>query len=97
MSERVLASIDEKVRACAVIPRTSTVELLLHINETLGTDHRNDIVTALEESPGVHEARFCENRVHLMLVAYDPDVTTSGSILDRVRHQSVHAQLVGPV
>jgi hypothetical protein len=74
-----------------------TVELVVHITETLGEQRREDMVAALEESNGITTAEFCPLRYHLMLVRYDRDLYSSQDVLDRVQSQNVNARLIGPV
>ncbi len=73
------------------------VGLVLHVDDTLGEPRRIDIEQAIEEEYGVSTANFAERRPHLMVVEYDPELTSSLKILERVNHQSVHAELIGPV
>ena len=74
-----------------------SVELVVHITETLGEQQREDLVTALEEGNGITTAEFCPLRYHLMLVRYDRDIYSSQDVLDRVQSQNVQARLIGPV
>lgn len=73
------------------------VGLVLHVDDTLGESRRLDIEQAIEDENGVSGAHFAERRPHLMVVEYDPGVTSSLKILERVNHQSVHAELIGPI
>jgi len=74
-----------------------TVEIVVHIPETLGAQQREDLVSALEDSGGITTAEFCPLRYHLMLVKYDRDLYSSHDVLDRVTSQNVNAKLIGPV
>ena len=74
-----------------------TVEIVVHITETLGEQQRKDMVTALEENSGITTAEFCPLRFHLMLVRYDRDMYSSQDVLARVESQNVNARLIGPV
>ena len=74
-----------------------TVEIVVHITETLGEHRREDLVTALEENNGITTAEFCPLRYHLMLVRYDRDMYSSRDVLARVASQNVDARLIGPV
>ena len=74
-----------------------TVEIVVHITETLGKKQREDLVAALEGNSGITTAEFCPLRYHLMLVRYDRDMYTSQDVLDRVKTQNVDARLIGPV
>jgi hypothetical protein len=74
-----------------------TVEIVVHITETLGEQQRGDLVAALENNGGITTAEFCPLRYHLMLVRYDRDLYSSQKVLDRVTSQDVSARLIGPV
>ena len=73
------------------------IEIILHVDETLGESRRNDLTDALKSKDGIRSAEFCPLRYHLMLVSYDRDNLTSQDVLHQVKNQSVHAQLIGPV
>ena len=75
----------------------NTVEIVVHITETLGEKQRKELVAALEGSSGITTADFCPLRFHLMLVRYDRDTYSSQDVLDRVKSQNVDARLIGPV
>jgi hypothetical protein len=74
-----------------------TVEIVVHITETLGEKQRGDLVTALEGNGGITAAEFCPLRYHLILVRYDRDLYSSQDVLDGVTSQNVSARLIGPV
>jgi hypothetical protein len=74
-----------------------TVEIVVHITETLGEQRRGNLVAALEDSGGITTAEFCPLRYHLMLVRYDRDMYSSQDVLARVESQNISARLIGPV
>jgi hypothetical protein len=74
-----------------------TVEIIVHVDETLGESRRGDLVDALEEIDGVKSAEFCPLRYHLMLVNYDREKLNSQEVLTGVVSQNIHAELIGPV
>lgn len=74
-----------------------TVEIVVHVEETLGEERRKDLVTALESTGGIRSAEFCPLRYHLMLVRYDREAMTSQDVLGKVNAESIHAKLIGPV
>ena len=74
-----------------------TVEIVVHITETLGEQRRGDLIAALEDNGGITTAEFCPLRYHLMLVRYDRDLYSSQKVLDRVTSQNIKARLIGPV
>ena len=74
-----------------------TVEIVVHIKETLGEQQRDELVAGLEENNAISTAEFCPLRYHLILVRYDRDMYTSRDVLARVASQNVDARLIGPV
>ena len=74
-----------------------TVEIVVHITETLGEQQLGDLIAALEDNGGITTAEFCPLRYHLMLIRYDRDLYSSQKVLDRVTSQDVNARLIGPV
>jgi len=74
-----------------------SVEIVLHIIETMEQQQRGNLVAALENDGGIVSAEFCPLRYHLMLVRYDKDMYSSQDVLGRVQSQNINAQLVGPV
>ena len=74
-----------------------TVEIVVHITETIGENRRGDLVAALEDNGGIVSAEFCPLRYHLMLVRYDKDLCSSQDVLTQVKSQNVNARLIGPV
>ena len=74
-----------------------SVEIVVHITETLEEQQRGNLVAAMENDGGIVSAEFCPLRYHLMLVRYDKDMYSSQDVLGRVKAQNINAQLVGPV
>jgi hypothetical protein len=74
-----------------------TVEILVHITESLTEPQRGDLVAALENDNDIVSAEFCPLHFHLMLVRYDRDAYTSQDVLARVKSQNVNARLIGPI
>ncbi len=68
--------------------------VVVHINELLDEQHRQNIESIVEEVSGVTDAHFNETRHHLMVVDYDPKTANSCTILTRVKQQDLHAQLI---
>ena len=73
------------------------IGLVLHVDDTLADERRSDIELALTSEQGVSSAHFTDRRPHLMVVEYDPDLTSSAHILNMVSAQRVHAELIGPI
>ncbi len=84
-----------------VQPKSSPVEnnsvknsVIVHIDEILDEQHRQDVETIVEQVSGVARAQFNRTRHHLMIVGYDQLKTNSRTILARVKRQRLHAQLI---
>jgi hypothetical protein len=75
----------------------NNVEVIVHVDETLGDRERQDLVGYLESSEGIESAEFCPLRYHLILVQYDRERMNSQDVLGRVKSRNVHAELIGPV
>lgn len=73
------------------------VEIVVHLDDSLGETRRKDLTTALEEKNGVYSAEFCPLRYHLMLIDYDSGKLSSQDVLQLVNREHVTAQLIGPV
>jgi hypothetical protein len=74
-----------------------SVEIVVHVDETLPEVKRADMVNALQDIDGIISAEFCPLRHHLMLVRYDRETFSSSDVLGKVHDQDVHAELIGPV
>jgi len=75
----------------------NTVEIVVHISESLGESKRRDLVAALENEDSIMSAEFCPLRYHLMLVRYNRDIASSQDVLASVKTQNYNARLIGPV
>ena len=73
------------------------VEIIVHVDETLGEPRRADLVNSLESMNGIKSAEFCPLRYHLMLVNYDRNLLDSQDVLTGVVSNNIHAELIGPV
>jgi hypothetical protein len=76
---------------------TKTVEIVVHVNEELTEQERNDLTSTLKSTGGITDAEFCPLRWHLMLVRYDTAAYSSQDVLTNIASQNVHAQLLGPI
>jgi hypothetical protein len=74
-----------------------TVEIVVHVSESLQDRQRSNLVDALEKEDGIVSAEFCPSRYHLLLVRYDRDIYSSQDMLARVKSRNIHAALIGPV
>ncbi len=73
------------------------VEIVIHIDDSLGDGRRSDLKSILTERDGIYSAEFCSLRDHLMLVEYDSSQLSSLDVLQLVKRGDVTAQLIGPI
>ena len=71
------------------------VEIIVHVDDTLGSGRRDDLLRGLGEHQGVGEARFSVDHPHLVLVDYDPEQIHATDVLLYVRREHVNAELIG--
>jgi len=71
-----------------------SMNVLVHINEELDSDHRKQFSSDICGCAGVLSVDLKEERPHLMMVAYDSLKIRSLDVLANVQNQGVHAQLV---
>jgi hypothetical protein len=73
------------------------VEIIVHVDESLDEQQRDDLIVRLQQDEAINSAEFCPLRYHLMLVNYDREMLTSQDVLGRVTSNNIHAKLIGPV
>ena len=71
------------------------VDLSVHINEDTDHDTREKMQDKLRALNGIMGATSHDDKSHLLVVSYNPDVVTSKDILNCVKENGVHAQLFG--
>ena len=76
---------------------TDTVKIVLHIDEELDDQSRDELQKSLIESQGIVEAHINEQRHHLMLVDYQPKMIDTNQVLKTVISKGVHAELIGGI
>ena len=70
-------------------------DILIHVHPTLSAEQRAKIEEALSESKGVVSAHFSPTHSHLLTVAYDPEATHAGQLLQTVREWDAAATMAG--
>lgn len=73
----------------------SISDILIHINEYLNEQQRHTLEEAIRDVEGVIAPRFSPGKEHLLLVAFNPDIATTASLLSKVQSSGYTAQLVG--
>ncbi|MEN8212798.1 MAG: ATP-binding protein [Pseudomonadota bacterium] len=74
---------------------TDLVDIIIHVDENIDHDHRQSLADKVREMTGIVVARLDDAKPHLMIVEYDPDAVKSIDILECVKSDGVHAELVG--
>jgi hypothetical protein len=71
--------------------------VVIHIDEQLSRQEIQDMEKSISFDLGVTSACVHERTPHLMVVDYDPNVTSGGELLRGVRNRGVHAELIGGI
>ena len=71
------------------------VDVTIHVDETIDHDRRMQIADTVRARKGVMGVAHHDEKPHLMIVEYDPAAVTAHALLQVVRDQGVHAELVG--
>ncbi len=71
------------------------VDITLHIDETLDHAKLENLANKIRQEDGVVSVAFHDDKPHLMIVQYNPDKANSAVVLQRVKNQGLHAELVG--
>jgi hypothetical protein len=77
------------------IMEINMADVTLHVNETRSKADREQLEGMLRALDGVVSVANHDERPHLMVVEYNPDMTDSSSILTTARDSGIHAQLIG--
>jgi hypothetical protein len=72
-----------------------TADVTVHIDETIEHKRRAAIVNTIRGQKGVTHVTHHDAKPHLVIIKYDPDVTSSQKLLQAVLDQGVHAELIG--
>ena len=70
-------------------------DVTLHIDEELPPERRAQIEEKLRALDGVVSVHNPDDKPHLAVVGYNPETASSGAILEAVRNEGVHAELIG--
>ncbi len=70
-------------------------EILVHINEELKKNNRDDLSKNVTGLSGVESVDIKDQRPHLMIVAYNDSKVKALELLNGVRHHGVNAQIAG--
>ncbi len=70
-------------------------DILIHVHPTLSAEQRTKIEEALSGSKGVVSAHFSPTHSHMLTVAYDPEASNAGQLLQTVREWDAAATMAG--
>jgi len=74
---------------------TKLAEVTFHIDEDTSHDERERFRDVLLAMGGVMAAVYHDEKPHLMLIEYNPDVVNSTAFVDAARQHGLHAELIG--
>jgi len=74
-----------------------TVEIIVHITETLGEQQRADLIIALQDDDAITATEFCPLRCHLVLVRYDKGRYSPQKVLNAIGAHRLQARLIGTI
>lgn len=71
------------------------VDVMIHVDESLDEERRHGLVETVRRQEGVVAIGYHDEQPHLMVIEYNPGKTDSAKLLDSVKAEGVHAELVG--
>lgn len=71
------------------------VDVTLHLDEETTHDQREEFRDTLLALDGVMAAACHEEKPHLMLIEYDPDLINSIEFVNAAKKSGFHAELIG--
>ena len=70
-------------------------DIIMHIDENTTHEDRERLRDELLSMDGVMAAAFHDEKPHLIVMAYDPDVVNSSTFVKTAQEQGLHAELIG--
>ncbi len=70
------------------------VDVILHLDENTTHGDRENIRDSLLDLDGVYSAACHDERPHLIVVEYNPDIINSSELLIVTQDRGLHAELV---
>ena len=74
---------------------TKMSDVTMHIDEATSHNEREALRDSLLSMNGVMAAAYHDDKPHLMIVEYDPDLVNSSEFLSSASSKGLHAELVG--
>lgn len=70
-------------------------DITMHIDENTTHEDRERLRDEILSMDGVMAAAYHEEKPHLIVMAYDPDVVDSLTFVKIAQEQGLHAELIG--
>jgi hypothetical protein len=74
---------------------TRWAEVTLHIDENTTHDERENFRERILGKDGVIAASCHDEKPHLMLIEYNPDIINSMEFIAEAKNKGLHAELIG--
>ena len=71
------------------------VDVTLHIDENTTHEDRESIRDSLLILNGVMAADYHDEKPHLLVIEYDPEIINSSEFVKAVQDRGLHAELIG--
>lgn len=71
------------------------VDVTIHIDENLEDARRPQLIEKMRAQAGVVAVGYHDEKPHLMVVEYNPEKTSSAQLLEAVKGEGLHAELIG--
>ncbi len=75
--------------------KDTMVDVTLHLDEIISHADRETIRDSLLKMDGVMAADCHDERPHLVIIVYNPDIINSSEFLKAAQDRGLHAELVG--
>jgi len=72
-----------------------TGDIVIHIDEELDNDRIHDLARQIGDTHGIYSACMHERTRHLMIVDFDATELRPSGIVQAVRSQGLHAEMIG--
>ena len=72
-----------------------TVDIMLHIDESTTHNVREDLLDSLYTINGVSTASYNEDKPHLLIIKYNPNVIHPDEFIKEAQNRDLHAELIG--
>lgn len=74
---------------------TQMVDVILHLDEEISHEDREKFRDTLLKMNGVMAASSHDEKPHLIVIEYNPDILKSREFVDAAHANGLHAELIG--